>query len=95
MVTIVCLSASARGVVHEATLLPFMRTEQARHWPSPQPYFGPVSPRSSRSTSSRGRSGSVVTVRAFPFTVNRTVAILPLWTKDRLSKVVDFPLAGT
>jgi hypothetical protein len=46
-----------------------MSTVQARHWPSPQPYFVPVSCKSSRSTSSNGRCGSVETVRDCPLTV--------------------------
>src|ERR1035441_3256768 len=50
--------------------LPLISTVQARHWPSPQPYFVPVSCRSSRSTSSSGRCGSVETVRDCPLTVN-------------------------
>src|ERR1035438_2062314 len=45
------------------------------HWPSPQLYFVPVNPKSSRSTSSRDRSGSVSTLRAFPLTDNRMVAM--------------------
>ena len=45
---------------------PSSSTVQARHWPSPQPYLVPVSSRSSRSTSSSGRSGSVVTLLGWP-----------------------------
>src|SRR5664279_4600084 len=63
------LSASPTGVTQEATLLPFNSTVQARHWPSPQPYLVPVSFKSSRKTSSKGRCGSVVTVRDCPLTV--------------------------
>ena len=46
------------------------QTMQAPHLPSPQPHFVPVSFKSSRSTSSKGRWGSVVTVAGRPFTVN-------------------------
>ena len=69
-------------------LLPFIKTVQARHWPSPQPYLVPVSCKSSRRTSSNGRWGSVVTVRDLPLTVKVMVASiiklgsLPLyWTR--------------
>jgi hypothetical protein len=37
------LSTSEIAVKQAATLLPLRRTVQARHWPSPQPYFAPVS----------------------------------------------------
>ena len=73
MVRISCLSASPTGVTQEATLLPLSSTVQARHWPSPQPYLVPVSFRSSRRTSSKGRCGSVVTVRGCPLTVKAMV----------------------
>src|SRR6185437_3138487 len=69
-----CLSASETAVVHDAMLFPFIRTVQARHWPSPQPYLAPVNCNSSRRTSSNGRCGSVITVRDFPFTVKVMVA---------------------
>src|ERR1051325_2184108 len=62
--------------MHDAMLLPFSNTVQARHWPSPQPYFVPVNSRSSRSTSSSGRSGSVATVRRLPLTVKWMVAVI-------------------
>src|SRR5579859_3660430 len=50
---------------------PPMRTEHAPHSPTPQPNFGPARPRSWRSTSSNGVSGSQVTLRSVPFTVSR------------------------
>ena len=50
---------------------PSMSTEHAPHSPIPQPNFGPARPRSCRSTSSNGVSGSQVTLRSAPFTVNR------------------------
>ena len=67
-------SAREAGVRQEKTRLPSTSTEQAPHWLSPQPYLAPVSCRSSRRTSSNGRSGSVVTVRRWPFTVKFIVA---------------------
>ena len=45
----------------------------APHCRSPQPYFAPVSPRSSRSTSKSGRSGSVVTVCGWPLMLSVSV----------------------
>src|ERR1039457_3587481 len=67
---------AARTVVtQENAGLPSRSTVHDPHWPSPQPYFVPVNPKSSRSTSSRGRSGSVSTLRAFPLTDNRMVAM--------------------
>src|ERR1035441_9238680 len=69
MVIIVCLSASEIGVTHEAEAFPLISTVQARHCPSPQPYFVPVSCKSSRSTSSNGRCGSEEKVRDCPLTV--------------------------
>src|SRR5437868_9180480 len=69
MVTIDCLSTSLIDVVQEAILFPSTSTVQARHCPSPQPYFVPVRCKSSRNTSSNERSGSVVRVWDWPFTV--------------------------
>ena len=48
-----------------------MSTKHAPHSPIPQPNFGPAKPRSWRSTSSNGVSGSQVTLRSAPFTVSR------------------------
>src|SRR5438132_8528746 len=73
MVRMVCLSARETEVMQEATLLPPTSTVQARHLPSPQPYLVPVNSKSSRRTSSSGRSGSVVTVLGCPFTVKLKV----------------------
>src|SRR5579871_2347434 len=56
---------------------PSSNTLQAPHCDSPQPYFVPVRARSSRRTCSSGRDGSVVTVRAWPFTVNWMVWSIP------------------
>src|SRR5882724_9755761 len=75
-------SASETGMRQEATLLPFMSTVQARHCPSPQPYFVPLNCRSSRNTSNNGRCGSVATVRDCPLTVKRKlVSILRVLVK--------------
>src|SRR5689334_2193931 len=65
----ICLPAASRTMVEQLNVrLPSTSTMHAPHAPSPQPYFVPVSFRSSRSTSSNERSGSVVTSTVFPFT---------------------------
>src|ERR1051326_5119863 len=76
MVRMDFLSASPAGVTQEATLFPSSKTVQARHWPSPQPYFAPVSWNSSRNKSSNGRSGSVLTVRDCPLTVKEIFEVI-------------------
>jgi hypothetical protein len=62
------------GVMQEDTGLPFTRTVQAKHWPSPHPYLVPVNCKSSRRTSSKGRRESVVIVFGFPLTVKEMLA---------------------
>jgi len=90
---LVCVPAAARtGVKQDVTGLPSSKTVQARHWPSPQPYLVPVRRRSSRSTSSRDRPGSVVTLRDWPLTVKRYVALkqnLPTGGKRSSLAAVD------
>src|SRR5689334_10834506 len=66
MVTISLLLTLEAASRQDVTGLPSMRTVQARHWPSPQPYLVPVRCKSSRSTSRRERSGSVSTVLTLP-----------------------------
>src|SRR6185437_6104678 len=61
-------TASASGVRQERRATPLMITVQAPHWPSPQPYFVPVKPISSRRTKRRGMSGSLTTEYCLPFT---------------------------
>ena len=62
-------AASAAGVMHEVTARRPISTVQAPHAPSPQPSLGPVTPRSSRSTSSRLRPSPAVTSRSVPLTM--------------------------
>src|SRR6185437_11148234 len=69
MVNTLCLFTSPTEVMQDATHWPLTITVQARHWPSPQPNFVPVKCKSSRSTSSNGRSGAVVRVCNFPFKI--------------------------
>src|SRR6188508_1632588 len=56
-----------------------MSTVQAPHWPSPQPYFAPVSPSRSRRTNSSDSSDPASTVCVVPFTVREMPAICRLW----------------
>ena len=63
------------GKRHDITTRPSMSTAQAPQSARSQPFFAPVSPRSSRSTSKRLRSGSVVMVRSSPFRVKVIVCI--------------------
>src|ERR1022692_3024990 len=68
---VICLPAAARtGVMQERTGWPSRSTVQAPHWPSPHPYLAPVSERWSRSTVSKGISGSASMGRRVPFTVS-------------------------
>jgi hypothetical protein len=48
---------------------PLMWLVQARHTPTPQPYFGPVIPSLSRSTHSNGMSAGASVVTAFPLSL--------------------------
>ena len=65
------------GVRHDTVGESSINTVQARHWPSPQPYFVPVRPKSSRTTSSSGRSGgdSVDRSSRLMRIVNRAIAL--------------------
>src|SRR6266478_3871903 len=51
---------------HERRGMPFRSMVQAPHWPSPQPYFVPVRPSSSRRAKSRFVSGPETKIRLFP-----------------------------
>jgi len=55
-----------QGVRHDLTGTPSTRTVHAPHWPSPQPYFVPVNPKSSRNTLSSERSAAASQLRAAP-----------------------------
>src|SRR6266536_5614642 len=61
---------SAAGVTHARVGAPSTSTVHAPHAPTAHPYFAPVSPSSSRSTTSRLRSGAVGTPRVTPLMVN-------------------------
>src|SRR5437773_8165934 len=66
-------ATDATGRAQDRTATPSTSTVQAPHSDSPQPYFVPVKSRSSRNTSSKGRSGSVLAVRGWPFSVKLMV----------------------
>jgi hypothetical protein len=57
--------ACPAGVWHDLVLRPSISTVHAAQYPIPQPYFGPRSPSTSRSTHNSGlvakRSSSIVT----------------------------------
>src|SRR5215471_13478722 len=70
MVVIDLPATAETGRTQDRRGAPSSRTVQAPHWPSPQPYLEPVKPKSSRSTVSRGVSGSDWIERVCPLTAN-------------------------
>src|SRR5262245_10527991 len=62
----------------ERTALPSTCTVQAPHRPDPQPNLVPVSFNCSRTTQSKGVSGSASTLAGLPFIVNAVAAMNPL-----------------
>src|SRR4051812_23383554 len=68
MVMISASCTDAIGVTHERRGRPFRCTVHAPHWATPQPYFVPVSLSSSRTTHSKGVSGSTSTLTFLPLT---------------------------
>src|SRR6478735_1636207 len=74
IVVTVLPATDLQGVRQEKARLPSIRTEQAPHWASPQPYLVPVRCRSSRKTSSSGRVGSVARDWGLPLRVKATVS---------------------
>src|SRR5215472_6207622 len=69
MVTMGLPAAAEKGVRHDRTALPSSSTVHAPHWPSPHPYFVPVSCSLSRRTQSSGSSEGALTCCSFPFTI--------------------------
>ena len=57
MVVIGLPATPVARVMQDRVGTPSIRTVQAPHWPSPQPYLLPVNPKSSRSTQRSMRSG--------------------------------------
>jgi hypothetical protein len=72
IVTTTVPSAWAKGTRHAHTGSPSISTVQAPHSPSPHPSLVPVSPHSSRSTSSNRFIGCASTSADAPFSVKRT-----------------------
>src|SRR5687767_11568338 len=76
------------GVTHERIGSPSMCTVQAPHNAMPQPYLVPVSPSESRSTQSRGVSGSTSACMSLPLMLTVIMCFrLPLaslrdWLRD-------------
>ena len=68
-------SAAQAGKSQEDRARPPTSTKHAPHSPTPQPNLGPDSPRSCRSTSRRGASGSHWMTRSVPFTVARILTV--------------------
>lgn len=60
--------AARTGITQERAATPSISTVQAPHSPRPQPYFGPFSARSLRSTSNSGVAGATATRAAAPLT---------------------------
>src|SRR4051812_27345167 len=73
MVVIFFFRAALTGVEHERTGCPFRCTVHAPQSAMPQPYFVPVMSRRSRSTHSRGVSGSASTLTALPLTFSEII----------------------
>src|SRR5688572_3810695 len=66
-----CRVPTVDTLVRQARVaVPFTRTVQAPHWPTPQPNLVPFILRTSRSTHSRGMSGGTSTVCVRPFTLS-------------------------
>src|SRR4051794_39812892 len=74
---------SATGVMHGLNAPPSRWLVHALHTPTPQPYFGPVTPSRSRRTHSNGSSAAAVTVVLAPFSVNVKLGIAGSSTGDR------------
>src|SRR5205085_4344677 len=62
----------AAGIAHERAPMPSTSTVHAPHSPRPQPYLGPLSCRSLRSTASSDASGGTPSLCALPLTCSVT-----------------------
>src|SRR6185369_15734135 len=69
---------------HERTGSPSTSTVHAPHCPTPQPYFGPLTSSSSRSTHRSGISGSTSTSRGLALTLKRIIVLLSTHPRRRL-----------
>src|SRR5215467_7627178 len=76
---VICAPATAlRGTEQDRVATPFTCTVQAPHWAMPQPYLVPVMPSVSRSTQSKGVSGSTSTLWDWPLMMSTGIVLLPL-----------------
>src|SRR5258707_14649534 len=76
---VICAPATAlRGTEQDRVATPLICTVQAPHWAMPQPYLVPVMPSVSRSTHSRGVSGSTSTLWDWPLMMSVGIVLLPL-----------------
>src|ERR1700688_4055125 len=78
IVVILRLPTEFIGTWQERVGTPSMCTVQAPHWAMPQPYLVPVMPSVSRSTQSRGVSGSTSTLWDWPLMLSGCIVLLPL-----------------
>src|SRR5688572_14623482 len=87
MVTIFCSGATAlTGVAQARVATPSIWTVQEPHCAIPQPYLVPVNPACSRSTQSKGVSGSTSISRIVPLIVSRAIrGLLMMGAKPELS----------
>ena len=76
-------STADTGRSQDERTRPPMSTKHAPHNPVPQPNLGPAKPRSWRSTSSNGVSGSQATLRSAPFTASRNPVSIMLSSSRR------------
>src|SRR5687767_1795119 len=68
---VTCRVPTVETLVRQARVaVPFNRTVQAPHWPTPQPNLVPFILSTSRSTHSRGMSAGTSTVCVRPFTLS-------------------------
>src|SRR5437868_1490900 len=80
------------GVMQERVGCPAIKTVQAPHCPSPQPYLLPVRPRSSRRTLNRLRSESALTLSLDPLTFSSVILDMahPLSAFGFVKSIKDF-----
>ena len=106
MVTILSVDlTSFTRIEQERCTSPLMCTEQAPHWPIPQPYLVPVRPSCSRNTHNSGVSPSTTMLMALPFTFSdfcwaisssppRRVIEVPPFSIDRMNPDPPVGVAG-
>src|SRR3954454_23475682 len=81
-VVLICETGTAQGL----NALPLMWEVQARHTRMPQPYLGPVTPRTSRSTHRRRTSSSASTRTRLPFRMKECSGTVSAFGKGLLDE---------